>query len=52
MHSYAEFIERKRMSVNEIFVCRELRLYSNANVKLRIRLVVLLSLVREEIKAV
>ena len=39
MHSYADVIEMKRMSVN-------------ANAKLRLRLVVIFSLVREELKAV
>ena len=51
MHSYADVIEMKRiMSVNPSFV--ELRLHSNANTKLRLRLVVIFSLVREELKAV
>ena len=35
-----------------LFVRRELRLYSNANTTLRLRLVVIFSLVREELKAV
>ena len=38
-------------SVNYAFVRRELRLRSNANAKLRLRLVVIFSLVREELKA-
>ena len=67
MHSYAEFIEMKRANIrNYAFVRRvierservliirspELRLHSNANAKLRLRLVVIFSLVREELKAV
>ena len=51
MHFYAEFIEIKRTNVRYYaFVRRELRLHSNA--KLRLRLVVIFSLVREELKAV
>ena len=54
VRSYA-FVRRgigmKRMSVNSVFVRRELRLHSNANTKLRLRLVVIYSLVREALKA-
>ena len=36
----------------QLFVHRELRLHSNANAKIRLRLVVIFSLVREELNAV
>ena len=60
MHSPSEFIEMKRANVRsyasvcrvvEIFVRRELHLLSNANTKLRLRLVGIFSSVREELKA-
>ena len=68
MHSYADVIGMKRANVrNYAFVCRVIEMkrtsvnYSfvesfacirNANTKLRLRLVVIFSLVREELKAV
>ena len=53
VRNYA-FVRRVRDEASEFkfFVRRELRLHSNANAKLRLRLVVLFTLVREELKAV
>ena len=68
MHSYAEFIEMKRANVRNYALVRRViemkrtsvnysfaespRRHSNANAKLRLRLVVIFALVREELKAV
>ena len=54
MHSYADVIEMKRANIrNYALIIRSLRASpANANAKLRLRLVVIFSLVREELKAV
>ena len=55
MHSYADVIEMKRANVrNYALIICSLRAspHSNTNAKLRLRLVVMFSLVREELKAV
>ena len=52
MHSYADVIGMKRANVrNYAFVRRELRLHSNANAQLRLRLAVIFASVRD-LKAV